>query len=229
MWDLYINNFKRSVVVFCIFLFGSSVLAIEEVPSNGAELYNNAVEMQTKTLNGNLVFNDILEKAQNHSYDLKIADFATLIVAQDIRGARSEYFPKIFFSASTEYNKNFQDTRATPTTYVGDIYVNQYTRYQSVLGFTLAYNLFDFGVRKGVLDISKEDTETQKLLKYQQSQELTLNIIDTYTKIVIMKKQLDFDKQILALSKSNLEMKQRLFNAKELSKTELNDQIVEVQ
>ncbi len=229
MWDLYIKNLKKSVVVFCIFLFGSSVLAIEEVPSNGAELNNNAVEMQTKILNGNLVFNDILEKAQNHSYDLKIADFTTLIVAQDIRGARSEYFPKIFFSAGTEYNKNFQDTRATPTTYVGDIYVNQYTRYQSVLGFTLAYNLFDFGVRKGILDISKEDTETQKLLKYQQSQELTLNIIDTYTKIVIMKKQLDLDKQILALSKSNLAMKQRLFNAKELSKTELNDQTVEVQ
>lgn len=229
MWDLYINLLKKSVVVFFVLLLGSSVFAIEEVSSNESELNNNAVEMQTKTINGNLVFNDILEKAQNHSYDLKIADFAVLIVAQDIRGARSEYFPKLYFSASTEYNKNFQDKRSTPTTYVGDTYVNQYTRYQSVLGFTLAYNLFDFGVRKGILDISKEDTETQKLLKYQQSQELTLNIIDTYTKIVIMKKQIELDKQILALSKLNLDMKQRLFDAKELSKTELNDQKVEVQ
>lgn len=97
-----------------------------------------------------------------------------------------------------------------------------------VLGFTLAYNLFDFGVRRGVLDISKESTEKQKLLRAQQAQELKLNIIDTYTKIVMMKKQLELDEEILALAKSNLEMKQRLYKAKEISKTELNDQKVEV-
>lgn len=229
MRDLYTKILTKTIVIFGILLFGSSVFAIGEVPSDGAQLNNNEVEAQTKTLNGNLVFNDILEKAQKHSYDLKIADFATLIVAQDVRGARSEYFPKLYFGASTEYNRSFLDTIATPITYVGDTYLNQYTRYQSVLGFTLAYNLFDFGVRRGVLDISKEDVETQKLLRYQQSQELTLNIIDTYTKIVIMKKQLDSDKQILALAKSNLDMKQRLYKAKELSKSELNDQRVEVQ
>lgn len=230
MWDLRFKFIKKSFIVFCIMSFLTPVYAIEEILSNQESLSDGfEIEFQAKKINGNLEFNDILQKAKNHSYDLKIADFETLAVAQDIRGARSEYFPKLFFSASTEYNKNFQDTRSTPTTYVGDIFVNQYTRYQSVLGFTLSYNLFDFGVRKGILDISKEDTETQKLLKYAQQQELVLNIIDTYTKIFIMRKQSDYDKEILKLAKDNLQMKERLYNAGELSKSELNDQKVQVE
>ena len=49
----------------------------------------------------------------SHSYDLQIADFQILISKQDVRGARSEYFPKLGFNAGTEYTKNFRDTKDT--------------------------------------------------------------------------------------------------------------------
>lgn len=227
MWDIKLN-LLRLFLISCLLLTSNSVLfAIEE--NNEVKEQVIVAELETKKTNENLNFDDILKKAEEHSYDLKIADFEALIVEQNIRGARSEYFPKLYFSASTEYNKNFSDNKQTPTTYVGDTFINQYTRYQSVLGFTLAYNLFDFGVRKGSLDIAKEETEGKKLEKEYQKQELTLNIIDTYTKVLTMKKQLEYNKEILVLLKKNLEMKERLFNAKEISKADLNDQIVETE
>lgn len=201
---------------------------VEEVMSSNENEITTNTTVENKVYSQNIKFNDVMAKAVEHSYDLKIADFNILSVSQDIRGARSEYFPKIYFGASTEYNKNFQDNVQTPTTYVGDTFINPYTRYQSVLGFTLAYNLFDFGVRKGNLDIAKEDTETQKLLQKQQLQELKLNITDIYTRLCSLTKQVEYTNKIIELSKKNLEMSQRLFKAKELSKSELNDQIAEV-
>ena len=227
MWDIKLKVSKIFLILCLLFTSNNNLFAIEE-----KEEINSSVivsEIEKKQINENLEFEDILKKAKDHSFDLKIADFECLIVEQNIRGARSEYFPKLYFNASTEYNKNFSENKQTPTTYVGDIFVNQYTRYQSVLGFTLAYNLFDFGIRKGSLDIAKEETEGKKLEKEYQKQELTLNIIDTYTKISTMKKQLEFNNEILVLLKKNLEMKERLFKAKEISKSDLNDQIVETE
>ena len=49
-----------------------------------------------KVLCSKLVYNEVLEKAKEHSYNLQLADFDTLIAKQEIRGARSEYFPKLF-------------------------------------------------------------------------------------------------------------------------------------
>lgn len=211
-----------------MFMSVNASFGVEEVTSSNENVITTNTTVENKVYSQTIEFNDVITKAIEHSYDLKIADFNILSVSQDIRGARSEYFPKIYFSASTEYNKNFQDNVQTPTTYVGDTFINPYTRYQSVLGFTLAYNLFDFGVRKGNLDIAKEDTETQKLLQKQQLQELKLNIIDIYTRLCSLSKQLEYTDKIIELSKNNLEMSQRLFNAKELSKSELNEQIAEV-
>lgn len=211
-----------------MFMSVNASFGVEEVTSSNENVITTNTTVENKVYSQTIEFNDVITKAIEHSYDLKIADFNILSVSQDIRGARSEYFPKIYFSASTEYNKNFQNNVQTPTTYVGDTFINPYTRYQSVLGFTLAYNLFDFGVRKGNLDIAKEDTETQKLLQKQQLQELKLNIIDIYTRLCSLSKQLEYTDKIIELSKNNLEMSQRLFNAKELSKSELNEQIAEV-
>lgn len=167
-------------------------------------------------------------KAAEHSYDLKIADFNILISKQDIKGARSEYFPKLMLNAATEYTKNFRDMRDTTVMTIGDSFINPYTRFQSVMGVTLSYNLFDFGMRKGNLDIAKEDASLKELELAQKFQDLSLNVLDTYTKILILKKQIDINREILQLQQENLSFKQRLFEAGEISKTELNDANVKV-
>ncbi|MBR1943808.1 TolC family protein [bacterium] len=192
------------------------VAAIEETPKDGTKLV------------GGISLEDVFEKAKEHSYDLKIADFNLLISKQDIRGARSEYFPKLFLNLGTEYTKNFRDEKDTTVMTIGEAFINPYTRFQSILGITLYYNLFDFGVRGGTLKMAKEDVKIKELEEKEKLQELNLNLVDTYAKLLITQKQIEINKEIITLEEKNLEYRTRLYDAKEISKTELNDQAVKV-
>ena len=174
-------------------------------------------------------FDSVLKQAKTQSYDIKIADFDVFIAKQGVRTARSEYFPKINASVGTEYTKNFKDFSNSTVSVVGDAFINPYTRFQSLMGITLTYNVFDFGVKKSKMDIAKENIQLKELLEKEQFQELELTMIDTYSKLYILKKQIEINENILELAKKNLEYKTRLFDAKEISKTELNVQTIEVQ
>ena len=226
------SNFSKKFLIYflSIFLLSSSLVsyAVEEVSETDEK---NAVVIEKepeKLVSGKITFDDVLAKAEKHAYDIKIADFEILIAKQGIRDARSEYFPKIVATAGTEYTKNFKDYATSTVTTVGDSFINPYTRFQSILGITLSYNVFDFGIRKNNLDIMKEDTKVKELLVKEQLQELNLTLTDSYCRLLVTKKQLDINKEILALEQETLKMKERLFEAKELSKTELNDQKIKV-
>ena len=171
-------------------------------------------------------FDKILDAAFEHSYDLKVADYDVLISRTDVIGARSEYFPKLYLGASTEYTKSFRDELTSIS--IGDSYINPYTRFQSVLGITVAYNLFDFGVRRGNLDIAKTDVDLKSLKVNEQKQELILTIIDAYSKLEIAQKQLKLNREILALNKQNLGIVKRLYDAKEISKIDYDNRVVRV-
>lgn len=61
------------------------------------------IVQEQKVYANKISYDEVLKKAKAHSYDLKIADYNVLISGQGIRGARSEYFPKLNFMAGTEY------------------------------------------------------------------------------------------------------------------------------
>lgn len=191
------------------------------------QLFLSVFAIENKNIT--ITFEEVLKQAKAQSYDIKIADFDVFIAKQGVRTARSEYFPKINASVGTEYTKNFKDFSNSTVSVVGDAFINPYTRFQSLMGITLSYNVFDFGVRKNKMDIAKEDIQLRELLEKEQFQELELTMIDTYSKLYILKKQIEINEKILEFAKKNLEYKTRLFNAKEISKTELNDQNIEVQ
>lgn len=219
----------RLIILFLLFfatLFFAEAFAINDV--NSDEIIINEETAKKEKLVSKIDYNSVLDKAKKHSYDLKLADFEYLISKQNITDARSEYFPKLHAVASTEYTKNFLDYSNTTMMSVGDSFINPYTRYQALMGITLTYNLFDFGIRKDSLDISKEDAEVKSLMVKSQMQELELILIDTYTKILIAKKQIEFNTLMLQLEKENLNMSERLFEAKEISTSELNDQKIKV-
>ena len=65
------------------------------------------------------------------------------------------------FSIGNEYTHNFRDGAGYVTT-VGESFINPYTRYQSLLGISLYYNVFDFGVRKNKMDFAKGDESIEK-------------------------------------------------------------------
>ena len=218
-----ISAYLSTFLLLFFMISGVPSYAVKDVPAN-VDLKENKAVLKVEKLN----FQDILNKAKDHSYDLKIADYNILISKQEVRGARSEYFPKLNFGAGMEYTKNYRDVRESTIMSIGDAFINPYTRYQSVLGINVAYNLFDFGVRGGNLKIAKEDVKLKELENKEKLQELNLTLLDSYTKILITTKQIDINNEILTLEEDNLEMRERLFNAKEISKTELNDERVKV-
>ena len=225
MFGKFNLNTKIFIGLFIIIFlsFGTCSYAIESTPEG------EGLEVKTAPKYvGKIEFNDVMKKAKEHSYDLQIADYNVLIAKQGVRSARSEYFPKLNFGAGMEYTKNFRDIRDTTVMSIGDAFINPYTRFQSILGINVAYNLFDFGVRGGNLKIAKEDVEFKELENKQKLQEMNLTLLDTYTKILVSSKQIEINKEILALEEKNLEMKERLYKAKEISKTELNDEKVKV-
>ncbi|MCR4881489.1 MAG: TolC family protein [bacterium] len=204
--------------------------AIKEKAKKDKTQQNQEIQIEEteKKLVGKISFDDVVKKAEEHAYDLKIADYNILIAKQDIRGARSEYFPKLNFMAGTEYTRNFQDIKDTTIMSISDAFINPYTRFQSILGITVMYNLFDFGVRSCNLKIAKEDTALKELEVKQKFQEMNLTLLDSYAKILITTKQIELNEEILKLQEKNLEMKERLYEAKEISKTDLNDAKAEV-
>ena len=183
---------------------------------------------QKQVLVGKISYDDVLKKAKEHSYDLKIADYNVLISKQEVRGARSEYFPKLNFGAGYEYTKNYRDINDSTVMSIGDAFINPYTRFQSLLGVTVSYNLFDFGIRGGNLKAAKEDVKLKELETKEKFQEMSMTLLDSYTKVLVTTKQIEINKEILALEEQNLEMKERLYKAHDISKTELNDERVKV-
>ena len=204
------------MVIFVAAQLGSGVYAIDEI------------KPEQQPLVAKISFEEVLSKAKEHSHDLKIANFDTLIAKTGIMNARSDYFPKMYFNVGTEYTKNFKDYKQSVVTSVGDAFINPYTRYQSVLGITIQYNLFDFGVRRGRYDLAKEEVTNSELKEIKAMQELHLNIVDNYSKILMTKKQIELYKKINKYDTENLELTERLFKAKQIAKTDLNDRKVKV-
>ena len=192
---------KFFIVVFALFFVNSNIIsyAVEETEQNAVVIEKEP----EKLISGKISFDEISKKAKKHSYDLQLADFDIMIAKQGIRNARSEYFPKIVAMASTEYTKNFKDYANTTVTTVGDSFINPYTRFQSMFGITLSYNLFDFGARRNALDAAKEDSKVKELLLKEQFQELDLTLIDTYCKLLITKQQIEINQKILKLVQDN--------------------------
>ena len=212
------------LLIVCMFITsGVPALALDE--------QNSVVLAQEKNspLVTRINFEDVLAKAKEHAYDLKIADYEVLISKQEVRGARSEYFPKFNFNAGMEYTRNFRDIKESTVMSIGEAFINPYTRFQSILGITVVYNVFDFGVRGGNLKVAKEEVKAKELETLQKLQEMNLTLLDTYTKILVTTKQIELNKEILALQEKDLALNERLYNAKEISRTEYNDAKVAVQ
>lgn len=222
--------FVAALVAYMMTIAGCTFAIEEEItPVENAIELEQQDDNQNKTLISKISYDNVLKKADDHSYDLKIADFNILISKQDVRGAWSEYFPKLNLGAGTEYTKNFRDANESTVMSIGEAFINPYTRYQNMLGITLSYNLFDFGVRRARVDISKEDVKLKELEVKQKMQDLHLDLIDTYSKIYITAKQIELYKQILEIEEKSLELRTRLYEAKEISRTELNDAQVKVE
>jgi len=174
-----------------------------------------------------LVFKSVLEKAAINSYDLKISQIDVKIAQTEIKQARSEYFPLISMNYNSQYDKDLTNGTSALTT-VGDSVVVNSTRYLNALSAGLQYNLFDFGVRKKKLDIAKKGKLQKQTVYTQNFRDLKLNLSDTYTKTLLVSRELQTNEQLLSLNKTLFSMYEKLYDSGTARKTDMTDQALKV-
>lgn len=174
-----------------------------------------------------IYFNDILDKAIQKSFDLKIAQFDVDISKAGIKEARSEYFPLISVGFYNSYDKNLEQTNPSINS-VGDSVLLGTTRWQNALSLGLQYNLYDFGIRGKKLYIAKQD-RTQKEIEYEKNlRNLKIEMVDLYTRALLADKELTSSEELIVLNKELFGMYEDLNTAGTFRKTQVMDQALKV-
>ncbi len=168
---------------------------------------------------------DLVRKAVNNSYELKIAGVDINIGKANLKEARSEYFPEIKSAFNLEYNKDLTGGIANVTA-VGTTILSNNTRYQSLIYLTLSYNLYDFGIRGKKCFIAGKDIDIKKAVYNQTLRDIKLKMTELYSDALSNYKEMKYKEQLLPLYKELFFMKERLYNAGNVNKLEMMDEAI---
>lgn len=172
-------------------------------------------------------FDDIMSKAIDNSYDLKLSAVDIDISKATVKETKSLYWPTLKTDFYSEYARDL--TNGYPTfSSVGSTVLTTSTKYQDLLSIGVSYDLFDFGVRGKKLFIAKKDVLSKKFTYNQAKRELKLNIVDLYTNALLAYKDLKTKQEEYPIYKELLEIKENLYKAGTASKVEVSDSAIKV-
>ncbi|MFA6988543.1 MAG: TolC family protein [Candidatus Gastranaerophilaceae bacterium] len=172
-------------------------------------------------------FKDVLAKTIKNSYDLKMSQTDIKISQTGIKEARAEYFPTLNLGYDIQNSRDLTNGTAAMTS-IGTTTIVNSTSYQSALSAGLQYNVFDFGSRGKKLDIAKKDKKVKQTVYIQNLRDLKTGLADTYTKVLLSNRELKTNEELLALNKTLFSMKESLYNAGTIRKTDMADQAMKV-
>jgi len=180
-------------------------------------IYHPVVSAET------ISFEEILHKAIDNSYDLKIAKTNINISKYAVKEITSLYYPTLNARFNTEYLKDLT-AGVSGITAIGNTILTDNTRFQDSFSINLSYNLLGTQRRRHLL--AKKDVEENKLIYQKNLKDLTLEILELYTQSLLTYKELKSKKEILALVQEVFQLKERLFKAGTISKIELTDEAI---
>lgn len=174
-----------------------------------------------------LNFDDFLNEAVQKSYQLHSSQLNTEISKTGIKNARSDYFPTLGAFATSERYNDMSNQGSQVTAVGNDVLLNR-SYYQNMAGAGISYNLFDFGIRRKKLDMSKLD-KTQKEMVYKKDlRDLKLDAIDLYAQALSMYKELNTKKDIYCVENELHEINKKLKTAGEISEVDVLDEEIKV-
>ena len=194
---------KNSLLVFILFFFSTST-----------------------SLADTLTYRDTLKKAIDNSFDIKISTIDIDISKAELKSAKADLYPTIFTQVNSEYNNGLGNTQNV--NYVGNTVVSSYTQYRNLAILGLSYNLFDFGAKGQKVKIAKKDIEQKKVMVALQEKDLTLKVLDLYTKILQYNNEIKTKTQILSVYEEMFRAKERLFKAGTADRISVMDEAVKL-
>ncbi len=174
-----------------------------------------------------LSFEDFLSTALNNSYQLKVAKLNTMIAKRGVKEARASYFPTISAFATTQRYNDLTDGVGQITAVGSEIFLNR-SYYQDMASVGLSYNLFDFGIRKRQLQISKAEDEQKEILLQKDTKDLKLDAVELYAKTLALYKESKIKEETLALYNELYDINKKLRQAGEISEIDVIDSEIKV-
>lgn len=180
--------------------------------------------LQSQVFAERLNYGDVLNKAIENSYDLKISGYDVGISKATLKGTKADLLPSL--KAQT-YSEHIQDL-ANSASYVsaGNTVLPPGTRYQNIATLGLMYNLYDFGATKQKVVIGKKDVEQKEVVYDIRLKDLKLKILDLYTKVLICNKEIDSKTRILKKYEELFTLREQLYKSGVSNKMVVMDEAV---
>lgn len=172
-------------------------------------------------------FDSFLLEAEKNSFQLQTDKLNMDYAKAGTKGARSDYFPTVGIFATAERYNDLTDGDSQLTAVGSDIFLNR-SYYQNVAGAGLSYNLFDFGIRRNKLNISKLDETQRKNVHDRDLRNLKIDIADLYAQALLFYKEFCTKRDILAIQNELYEINSKLKVAGEISEVNVTDEAIKV-
>ncbi len=170
-----------------------------------------------------LTFEEVLQQAVDHSFDLKIGSLDVEIYEQRRLEARAMYLPKLSLRLASEYLYDLQED-ASGTVAVGDTLISgNESTYQDSFSLSAGYLLYDFGARSLKYQNAGRDVQVARFLADQALLDLKDQALSLYGRGLILHKQLAAWKILLKQRNEVYRLTGRLQAAGAVGKVELGN------
>jgi len=165
----------------------------------------------------------VTELALKNAYDVKLSNIDIDISQAMKKRAYSLYYPTLNVRWNSEYAKDMSGG-TSQVTVVGDTIIGDNTRYQNSLSLAASWNLFDFGSTGRKVLIAKKDVDVKKTIFIQQVRDIKIKVLNLYTDLLIVYKELEAKKELLSLYRELSLAKERMYSAGMISRIEVVDE-----
>ncbi len=167
-----------------------------------------------------LTFDEVVSRALLASYDVRLTEADVKLNKNDILRKRTDYLPNIVAHMNTEYLRDLTNDQ-TQVAVVNNTIIPNTTRNQTSINLATSWNVIDFGARSKAVLAAKEHHIASRFAVDQRRRDIKLAVIDKYTEALIAFKNVGNKARVLDLRRGVYVCKARLFDAGNISKTEV--------
>lgn len=169
---------------------------------------------------------EVLTKAIDNSYDLKMTQKDIDISLSSLKEAKADYYPILKTGFNTEYTNDLNDQGRVSS--VGGTFIPPNTQFQDMFSVGINYNLFDFGVTRKKVGIARKEVFQKKFERKRTLRELKFDITELYTNALLAYKEVKIKRAILDVDTEVFNMNKRLYDAGSISKIDLANDAIKV-
>ncbi|WP_331774713.1 TolC family protein [Sulfurospirillum sp. 1612] len=199
----------RSFMILCTALMISTALAEEPSLQTGLALQSSSMS-----------FSDLVGRVEATSPKILQQKVNTELSKAKLAQVTSQYYPTINLGGTSEYSHKFK-VSATPS-YIGDSSLTQDTQYQTSSVLSVNYDLFRFGATYLGVKAAKKEIVSSLANQCVVSEQVLLELLDTYQKARVDTIKLKYLSQIEKLYEKIYSSGKRLRTYGSLKQTDLS-------